>query len=107
MVRRVLLEWEKLRIGYNVVLAVLVVLQFAATPGDFTAEPWRFAWTLAVGAFMANVLFCAGPVVDLYVSLLAGRPTVMRWVLFWPGLIFASLLTWLVMITFAWADNPF
>jgi hypothetical protein len=59
----VFFAWEKLRLVYNAVLAI-VVLGFLGVSGAETSL--RFWFQLALAAGGANLCFCAGPVAEGY-----------------------------------------
>jgi hypothetical protein len=88
--------WEFRRIFYNLVLAVVVVIDLCVR--------WRFAWQIAsfnvalglfILALLANVAYCAAYLVDLIAQWSGFRQEwrQYRWVLFGIGLVFAAMLT--------------
>jgi hypothetical protein len=88
--------WEPLRIGYNLVLAIVVLLSFwigypaskAALSGDLA----QFVFILAV---LANVAYCAVYPVDVFAQFSGYRDLwrKYRWVLFVIGMLFAGIIT--------------
>lgn len=89
-VRRIVVEWERLRLVYNAVLLVpgLVVLwamvRYAGMPAGVAA-----AGGVVVGVG-ANVAFFLGPLAEFYLSavFLGGRPIGRgRWLFFGAGLV--------------------
>jgi hypothetical protein len=80
----VFFAWEKLRIAYNLVLVVVVVL-FALTTGK--SHYFLFWLNVAWEALIANVCFCAGPVSEGYLHWLGYQRPVARWLLFVNGLL--------------------
>lgn len=87
--RAVFIAWERLRVVYNAILAVLVLAVVRADWGD----P-EFPWELARAAFLANLCFCAGPVAEGYLAVgLGANRQVARWLMFIPGLLLACGLT--------------
>ena len=92
--RRVLIRWERLRLVYNVLMLVVAIGTAAwvlAPPGTYTGGP--FLKYFAYRAVQANILFCAGPAVDLAVSWLGLRSRVVTGVLFGCGTVVSIFLT--------------
>lgn len=87
--------WERRRIPYNAVLALIVMILFwASWPGAasrINADSIELLFVLAV---LANVAYCAAYVVDVVAQSSAFRHTWIRhrWLLFIVGLAFASIL---------------
>ena len=70
------LRWEKLRIPYNFILALILILSHAPTMGlSFVYLPALFVWL--VGAVLANLLFLAGPLAEAYFAWIGLRS---RWI---------------------------
>ena len=86
--RAVFLAWERLRLVYNAVLVMIVIVFSAAELPN--REFLRFLARAAVGA---NLCLCLGPVVEGYAALLGADRRIARWVVFVPGLLLACLLT--------------
>jgi hypothetical protein len=88
--------WERARIAYNVVLALVVVAEFAVawprSRGRLTLEQGQWLFLLAV---LANVAYCAAYPVDVFAQLSGFRTSWlrMRWLLLLVGLVFAVILT--------------
>jgi hypothetical protein len=88
--------WEPLRIAYNAVLAVIVLLYFwkgyPSSKASVTFDGILFVFLLAV---LANVAYCAAYLVDVFAQSSGFRETWRknRWVLFAIGLLFAGVLT--------------
>jgi len=88
--------WEPMRLAYNAVLAVIVLIYFwigyPASKLDFTVDRTLFLFLLAV---LANVAYCAAYLVDVFVQSSGYRETWRknRWVLFAVGLVFAGIIT--------------
>jgi hypothetical protein len=88
--------WEPLRLAYNAVLAVIVLLYFwkgfPASKANLTMDGIFFMFVLAV---LANVAYCAAYFVDIFAQSSGFRETwrKYRWVLFAIGLLFAGVLT--------------
>lgn len=93
--------WERKRLIYNLVLAMLVVICWGADifmggPRDWLAA----AVILLLFAGLANVLYCAAYPVDLILQVtpLKHRWLQARWLLFGGGLSLASGLAVFVML---------
>jgi hypothetical protein len=87
----VFFAWEKLRLLYNglLILAVLIRFQFILEVIPFFVEP----------AIYANLCFCAGPVAEGYLCWLGLAHQPCRWVVFWIGFFFT--------LAFAIVYSPF
>src|SRR5688572_23793886 len=79
--REVFLAWEKLRLPYNVVLA-LVALGGLALEGTEFVERRELLKALAGGAVLANLCFCAGPCAEGYLVWIGTRRRATRVVVF-------------------------
>ncbi|MDG4549733.1 MAG: hypothetical protein RKR03_05395 [Candidatus Competibacter sp.] len=92
--------WEPMRLVYNGVLAVLVLVwAWPVLPSRWSGE-WQPALAvLFVLAVAANVAYCAAYPVDVFLQCSEFRATWQRyrWVLFVAGLLTAAALTWLVL----------
>ena len=73
----VFFAWEKLRILYNglLILVVLVRIESNLQLFFFFLEP----------AIYANLCFCAGPVAEGYLTLIGLPRQQFRWLIFWVG----------------------
>jgi hypothetical protein len=94
--RAAFIAWERLRVVYNLTLAVLVL---AVAQTDWS-DP-EFTWQLAIAACLANLCFCLGPVTEGYLVVLLGADRrAARWFVFVAGLLLACGLAaaWL----FSW-----
>jgi len=88
--------WERGRIVYNVVLALIVVAYFAAGwPESKAGLTFNLVQGLFVLAVLANIAYCAAYPVDVFAQMSGLRDTWLRyrWVLFAIGLVFASIIT--------------
>jgi len=87
--------WEPLRIGYNLVLSLIVlgwvVFTWPRFRGAFT---WSSLLALFVLAVLANICYCAAYLVDVPVQYSAFRETWRRrrWILWLIGVIFAAII---------------
>ena len=90
--RPIFITWEKLRLVYNAVLAMVVGLIIVIDPGTTSSEK-GFWWLALKGCIEANILYTAGPALEAYVNYLARRRVRLTWVLFIPGTFLAILLT--------------
>ena len=87
--------WEPRRIGYNLVLTLIVLGWVSFTWPHFRgAFTWRSLLALVVLAVLANVCYCAAYLVDVPVQYSAFRDTWRRrrWVLWLIGAIFAAII---------------
>ena len=88
--------WEPRRIGYNVVLAAIVLAWVVLTWPHFSGA---FTWQSALGVFvlavLANVCYCAAYVVDVTVQYSVFRDSWRRrrWALWVIGVVFAGAIT--------------
>jgi hypothetical protein len=88
--------WEPLRLAYNAVLAVIVLIYFwigyPASKAEFSVDGILILFLLAV---LANVAYCAAYLVDIFAQSSGYRETWRknRWVLFAIGLLFAGTIT--------------
>ena len=91
----VFLAWERLRVIYVLVLAVVVVILL----GPSGLMNVRLLFRLLEGAVVANVLFFAGPVVETYVQWLGFGHIWLRWALFLSGTLLSVLLAFGVLLS--------
>lgn len=86
--------WERLRVIFNSVLVSLTLL--CGFPSF--ADP-RFWSTAMLGAFVTNVCFCVGPVLEGYATWMFRRQVRwLRWGLFLLGQLFAAGLACTVIL---------
>jgi hypothetical protein len=88
--------WEPRRIGYNVVLAGIVLGWIVLTWPHFrSAFNWPSVLAVFVLAVLANVCYCAAYVVDVLVQYSAFRDLWRRgrWALWLIGVAFAAVIT--------------
>ncbi len=98
---RLVVRWEKLRIVYNIVLTLVVLL----TSLPFFRECWtdpEFVLYVLSGCLGANACFLAGPMVDGYLSWFGLRHPAITTALFIVGTAFAALLTTVAVFSFGW-----
>ena len=89
----IFLAWEKLRVLYNLTLACVVV--------SIIGNPFRASieWTYLIqGVVTANILFCAGPCAEGYLTLLGANRHLARAFLFISGLLLSSFLVWVSFV---------
>jgi hypothetical protein len=91
----VFLAWERLRVIYVFVLAVVSIVLLG--PSGFMNA--RLLLRLFEGAVVANVLIFAGPVTETYVHWLGFRQNWLRWVLFFSGALLSVALAIGVVVT--------
>ncbi|MGP8033183.1 MAG: hypothetical protein ACLPQ6_03475 [Steroidobacteraceae bacterium] len=87
--------WEPLRIGYNGVLALVVLGWIVFTWPHFrSALTWGSLLALFVLAVLANVCYCAAYLIDVPVQYSSYRTSWRRrrWVLWLIGVIFAAII---------------
>jgi hypothetical protein len=87
--------WEPRRIGYNGVLALVVLGWVVFTWPHFrSAFTWNFLLALFVLAVLANVCYCAAYLVDVPVQYSSYRALWrrQRWVLWLIGMLFAAVI---------------
>lgn len=92
--------WERKRIIYNFVLALLSALCWGVDILSSAPEEWFVAGVvLLVFAMIANVLYCVVYPVDLIMQLTPFRETwkSSRWLPFCGGLLIASGLAWWIL----------
>ncbi len=88
--------WEPRRIGYNFVLAAIVLGWIVLTWRHFrSAFNWPSVLAIFVLAILANVCYCAAYVVDVPVQYSAFRDLWRRgrWALWLIGVLFAGVIT--------------
>jgi hypothetical protein len=88
-------EWERRRFWYNLILAVIVLLGLTVT-----GLGRSLAWTMfecVIAGVLANCCYCAGPVVETYLTRFTQKRT--RWglLLFLMGLLFSVIVTLLAL----------
>ena len=87
--------WERGRILYNAVLALIVVGYFVAGwPESKVSLTFNSMQGLFVLAVFANIAYCAAYPVDVFAQLSSVRESWLsyRWILFAIGLVFASII---------------
>jgi hypothetical protein len=95
--------WELLRIVYNVVLGVIVVVYVRGLPSSKgMLGSFNFLLVLFVLAVLANVAYCAAYLVDVFAQGSSFRENWQsnRWILFLIGTIFAAILTRFISMAF-------
>ncbi len=103
--RSAFLAWEKLRVVYNLILAIEVLL-LSGTQGFSALQDRQFWMLLGQGVFAANFYFCVGPWVEGWLGIAGADRNVVRWLLFVPGMLIACLLSAAVVLLwhFPWFD---
>ncbi|MCU0711218.1 MAG: hypothetical protein MUC43_04105 [Pirellula sp.] len=86
--RNVFLAWEKLRIIYLGILT-LFTLFLVGFSGFLN---YSVVMSIVIGAFFANLLYFAGPVIDTYIRWLGYRSSWPRWFMFVCGTLLSLLL---------------
>ncbi len=100
--RRVFLAWEKLRILYVIILALVTVLLTGVT-GVLNLGLLRL---ILLGAVVANVAYFAGPTIETYVRWLGYNRGWPRWVMFIGGTLIAIILAIGSLATELLPDQP-
>ena len=99
--RETFLAWEKLRVAYVAILAVITILMIA-TCGLLSG---RLILLAMKGALAANVLYFAGPTIETYVKWLGYDRVWPRWVMFAGGTLLSIVLAVGVLATELLADH--
>ncbi len=94
--RELFIAWERLRVPYNLILAVPLLFLGATSNGPMF---------LAYAAITTNVAFCAGPVGENYLTLLRFPRQPTRWLLFGLGTLLA--LVYILYLTISWSWQAF
>ncbi len=100
--RGVFLAWEKLRVVYLIILALITILLTVAG-GVLNLAIVR---TIILGAVFANVAYFAGPTVETYVRWLGYNRNWPRWVMFICGMLISIILTIGVLAAKFLPDQP-
>jgi hypothetical protein len=87
---RVIVRWEKLRMLYNVILTAEAAILVGIAP--FGGSRVDMVKHIILGGIVANVFFCAGPVVNAYLVWLGTHSRVISWLLFVMGTGLSMLL---------------
>jgi len=88
--------WERARIGYNIVLAVVVIGYYiAGLPGSKSQLSVDLGLGLFILAVLANVAFCAAYAVDIFAQMSSYSALWLRvrWVVLVVGILFAAAIT--------------
>lgn len=88
--------WEPRRLIYNLVLACIVIGYFiAGWPASRSSLTFDGALGLFLLAVLANVVYCAAYIGDIFIQLSGFRETWprFRWILLLIGTLFASIIT--------------
>jgi len=93
--------WERRRVLYNIVLALVVVVCFVYyLPASMMTLSLDTAQIIFVLAVLANIAYCAAYLADIFAQMsgLQQRWRAYRWVLFVIGMLFASVLARFVTV---------
>jgi len=87
LVRPIFLAWEKLRLVYIVILAVVTI----SISGS---QIFVFPTLLVIieGAVVANLCYFAGPIIETYLHWLGWKSSWIRWFLFSAGTLLTAFL---------------
>ena len=91
-VGEVVVTWEKLRLVYNGILAPFSILLFVASLYVGSTKLASFSELVIFGGGLANLCFCAGPLVDGYLTWFGIRSRRVTGFLFVSGLLLTMLL---------------
>ncbi len=91
--RNVFLAWEKLRIGYVMILTLITLSLIAV--GGF--PNWTLLLVIIEGAVFANIAYFAGPALETYIRWLGYDKSWPRWLMFSLGTLFSIGLTFGVL----------
>ncbi len=93
--RETFLVWEKLRVAYVAILAVITILLILPC-GVFNRRLLRLT---AEGAVVANLAYFAGPTIETYLKWLGYNRAWPRWVMFIGGTLLSIILAVGVLAT--------
>ena len=99
----VALAWEKLRLPYNLMLAVAALVAVLNFNAGLLADPRALA-DMLLAALAANACYCAGPLVEGYVTWFFGPVPWLRGVVFVVGSMGAMGLTMGVVVMVSEGD---
>lgn len=88
--------WERWRLGYNLVLAAIVIIHFVAGyPASRAVLSLDSALGLFLLAVVANIAYCAAYIADIFAQASGFRELWQRyrWLLFAIGTTFAAIIT--------------
>ena len=86
--RVVFLAWEKLRVVYVMVLALITL----AMTGTSLFSNFGLLLLIVVGAVISNIAFFAGPIVETYIRWLGYKKIWPRWLMFGSGTLLSAVL---------------
>ncbi len=89
------LAWEKLRLLYVLILAAFTLIVVDPL-GIF--DP-RYTFAILGGAFVANLAYFAGPLLETYIRWLGYDRSWPRWFFFIGGTLLSMMLAWAVLIS--------
>lgn len=77
---QIALAWEKLRLWYNAVLAIVALLAVVSVDASLLVEP-RAMESMILAALAANACFCVGPLLEGYITwFVRPVPWLRRWI---------------------------
>jgi len=94
LARRIFLAWERLRILYIALLALLTLV----LAGTQIFEPEMLALVVG-GAIVSNVCYFAGPIVETYITWLGYDGKRIRWLLFAGGTLMTAMVAYMSIAT--------
>lgn len=95
--KTVFVSWEKLRIVYNAVLLVILIIALTVTHyfneyGKLETGFVDLIFRILIYAMIANMLYFAGPICESYLRWIGAKKTIWRGLLFSAGLIVSIVL---------------
>ena len=100
--------WEPRRLAYNAVLSLIVLFYFfRAYPASRTVFTLDSILGLFLLAVLANVVYCAAYLADLFAQWSSYRDLWRRyrWVLFVLGMVFAGIVTRFIAMGVFWPNS--
>ena len=92
-------KWEKLRLLYNALLVPWTLINIVAWRPQGVGEPHFMADVIA-GGLIANISFCLGPVLEMYLVYLGANARAARSWLFTIGTAFTALAALIAILTY-------
>ena len=93
-------KWEKLRLLYNALLIPWTLLTIMIWQPNGVGDPHFMADVIA-GGLIANISFCLGPVLEMYLVYLGANTSAARIVLFGVGTAFTALAALIAILTYS------
>ena len=97
-VGKTVVAWERLRLIYNIVMGVFVAAVVGFSQALIARDYRQVLAEIAAGGVAANLCFCAGPIVDGYLTWFGIRNRWVTIILFIAGTILTMLLALVVIV---------